>query len=66
MTSRVAINVKPVKGEDYGSPARNVGMGKMGLYKRKKRKKHPQPYERRAPNYHANTETNVGEDSGGD
>lgn len=59
-----AINVTPVKGEDYGSPARNVGTGKQGLYKRPKKKK-THEYSRKAPNYHANTDTTPGSSPGG-
>jgi len=59
---QMAVNVHKIKGEDYGSPARKMeGMGKMGLYKRAKKKKAYQ-YSRKAPNYHANTETTPGSD----
>jgi len=55
-----AVNVRPVKGEDYGSPPRKMqGMRKMGLYKKPK-KKPEWKYTRHAPNYHANTDTNPG------
>ena len=59
-----AINVKPVKGEDYGSKGRDVGTGQMGLYKRPKKKKN-MDYTRKAPNYQANTDVTPGSDTGG-
>lgn len=51
-------NVNLKKGKDYGSAPRK-GLGTIGLYRKPKKRKVAQ-YTRRAPNYHANTETAPG------
>lgn len=48
------------KTKDYGSPPRKMeGMENIGLYKRPKKKREYE-YSRKAPNYHANTDTTPG------
>jgi hypothetical protein len=59
-----AMNVEKIAGQDFGSKGRDVGTGNIGLYKRPKKKKQ-MDYTRKAPNYHANTDTDVGSETGG-
>ncbi len=48
--------------KSHGTQARDVGVGRIGLYKRPKTGK-PTAYSRKAPNYHANTDTVPGSDT---
>jgi len=58
-------NVDLLKGKEFGSPGRPIGgMGDMGLYNRKKKKK--ETYSRQAPNYQASTGSTPGDSGGGE